>query len=259
MTKLKRLPQTCLIVSIFLSILIITGFTVSQEKRNFEIVKNLEIFYSLFRELNSYYVDDTDPEKLITTGIEAMLESLDPYTTFIPESEMDDFRLMTTGEYAGIGALITKRGEYTVISEPYEGFPAYEAGLKTGDKIIEINGENMVGKESTQVSEKLKGQPQTQVKVKIQRPGTKNPIEFTITRKLIHIDTVPYYGMLNDETGIIIFTNFTADCSNEVEAAFNDLKNNYNMKNLILDLRGNPGGVMEEAVKISNLFLPRGS
>jgi carboxyl-terminal processing protease len=259
MKKHKELIKKGIIVSIFLSILIFTGSTVVQEKRNFEIVKNLEIFHSLFSELNSYYVDETDPEKLITTGIEAMLESLDPYTTYIPESEMDDFRLMTTGEYAGIGALITKRDEYTVISEPYEGFPAQAAGLRTGDKIIEINGENMVGKESPQVSEKLKGQPQTQVKVKIQRPGTKGYMDFVITRQLIHIDMVPYYGMLNNETGIIILTNFTADCSNEVEAAFKDLKDNYNMKNLILDIRGNPGGVMEEAVKISNLFLPRGN
>jgi len=239
--------------------LIITGFTVNQDKKNFEIVKNLEIFYSLFREVNSYYVDETDPEKLITTGIEAMLESLDPYTTFIPESEMDDFWFMTTGEYAGIGALISKRGEHIVISEPYEGFPAQEAGLRIGDRIIEINGENMVGKDSSQASEKLKGQPQTQVKIKIERPGTKNLLDFTITRRIIHINSVPFYGMLNSETGLIIFTNFTIDCSNEVEAAFTDLKNKYKMKNLILDMRGNPGGVMEEAVKVANLFLPRGS
>jgi len=193
------------------------------------------------------------------TGIDAMLESLDPYTTLIKESEMDDFRFMTTGEYAGIGALITKRGNYAVISEPYEGFPAHQAGLKAGDRIIEINGINMAGKETAQVSEKLKGPAQTQVKVKIERPGTKGFLEITLTRKVIHINAVPYYGMLNNETGIIMFTNFTTNSTEEVENAFNDLKKNHNMKSLILDMRGNPGGLMEEAIKVANLFLPRGS
>jgi carboxyl-terminal processing protease len=255
MKKHKRLSKITLLIAVTFSI----QFSIAQDSKNFEIVKNLDIFYSLFRELNNYYVDETNPEELVKTGIDAMLEALDPYTVFIPESEMEDFRFLTTGEYAGIGALITKRGEYIVISEPYEGFPAQEAGLRAGDRIIEINGENMVGKETSIASENLKGPAQTQVKIKIERLGTKGYIDFTITRRLIHIDAVPYYGMLDKETGIIIFANFTADCSNEVEAAFNDLKNNHNMKKLILDMRGNPGGVMDEAVKISNFFLPRGS
>ena len=259
MKKIKKLSTSTIIVAIGLSVLVVTGFVASSDARNFEIVKNLDIFYSLFRELNSYYVDEIEPEKLIHTGIEAMLESLDPYTNFIPESDLDDFRFMTTGEYAGIGALITKRGKYVTISEPYEGFPAQEAGLRAGDRIIEINGENMVGKDTQQASEKLKGPAQTQVKLKIERPGAKNLLDFNITRRLIHINSVPYYGMLDKETGIIIFSNFTVDCVNEVESAFNDLKNNHNMKNLILDMRGNPGGVMDEAVKVANLFLPRGS
>ena len=259
MKKHKSLSKFRVLLFIFFNISIFTGFVFSQDKRNFEIVKNLDIFYSLFGELNSYYVDEINPEKLIKDGIEAMLESLDPYTMFIPESEMEDFRFLTTGEYAGIGALITKRGEYIVISEPYEGFPAQEAGLRAGDRIIEINGENMVGKDSSQASEKLKGPAQTQVKVKIERPGTKGYIDMQITRRLIHISSVPYYGMLNNDTGYIIFTNFTSDCASEVEAAFIDLKNNHKMKKLILDMRGNPGGDMDEAVKITNLFLPRGS
>ena len=244
-----------------LSAIIIIGFIAAgnRDAKNFEIVKNLDIFYRLFGELNSYYVDETNPEKLVKTGIDAMLESLDPYTTLIPESEMEDFRFMTTGEYAGIGALITKRGKYIVISEPYEGFPAQEAGLKAGDRILEINGEDMVGKESAQVSEKLKGPAQTQVKVKVERQGEKKHLEIAITRRAIHIDAVPYYGMLNSETGIIILNSFTSDCSVEVEKALNDLKNNHGLKNLILDLRGNTGGLMDEAVKVANLFLPRGS
>jgi len=258
MKKIKIISKSTIVVAVGLLLLVVTGFVSSPDARNFEIVKNLDIFYSLFRELNSYYVDDIEPEKLIHTGIEAMLESLDPYTNFFPESDVDDLRFMTTGEYAGIGAIITKRGKYVVISEPYEGFPAHEAGLRAGDRIIEINGENMIGGESTLASEKLKGPAQTQVKLKIERPGTKGNIDLTITRRLIHISSVPYYGMLDKETGIIIFSNFTVDCTQEVENAFNDLKNNHNMKNLVLDMRGNPGGVMDEAIKVANLFLPRG-
>ena len=259
MKKIKGISKLTLVAFIGIGVLVVTGFSTSSDSRNFEIIKSLDIFYSLFRELNSYYVDEIEPEKLINSGIEAMLESLDPYTNYFPESEVDDLHFMTTGEYAGIGAIITKRGKYVVISEPYEGFPAQESGLKAGDRIIEINGENMVGKDTSDASDKLKGPAQTQVKVKIERPGTVGFLEFNITRKLIHINAVPYYGMLNKETGIIIFSNFTVDCYLEVENAFNDLKNNHNMKNLIIDMRGNPGGVMDEAVKVANLFLPRGS
>ena len=246
-------------IIISLSVLVTFGFVAANsDQRNFEIVKNLDIFYTLFRELNSSYVDETNPEKLIETGIDAMLESLDPYTTYIPESEMEDFRFMTTGEYAGIGALITKRGEYVVISEPYEGFPAQEAGLKAGDRILEINGEDMKNKETSQVSERLKGPASTELKVKIERPGVNNSLDVLITRRVIQINPVPYYGMLDNQTGFIILNNFTQDCSAEVEKAFNALKK-QNMTKLVLDLRGNPGGLMDEAVKTANLFLPRGS
>ncbi|MDR2915059.1 MAG: S41 family peptidase [Tannerella sp.] len=260
MKKYKGVLKHKWLLALGLSILVIVGFVAANnDKKNFEVVKNLDIFYSLFRELNGYYVDETDPEKLIKTGIDAMLESLDPYTTLIPESEIEGFRFMTTGEYAGIGALITKRDNYVVISEPYEGFPAQEAGLKAGDKILEIDGESMAGMEISQVSDKLKGAAQTQLKVKIERRGTKGTLEIPITRRVIQINAVPYYGMLNAETGIIILSNFTSDCYMEVEKAFNDLKNNSGMKNVILDMRGNPGGLLDEAVKVAGLFLPRGS
>lgn len=247
-------------LTIALSTLILIGFVAaSTDRRNFEIVKNLDIFYSLFRELNSYYVEETNPEELIKTGIDAMLTSLDPYTNYIPESDMDDFKFMTTGEYAGIGALISKRDEYVIISEPYEGFPAHEAGLKAGDKILSVDGIDMKDAEVSSVSEKLKGPAQTQVKVIIERPGESKSKEISIIRRKIQISPVPYYGMLNDNTGLIILNNFTQDCSKEVENAFKDLKSNHNMENLVLDLRGNPGGLMDESVKIANLFLPRGS
>ncbi len=259
MEKRKGLTKTGWWVAISLSILITFGFVAANtDKRNFEIVKNLDIFYTLFRELNSSYVDEIKPEQLIKTSIDAMLESLDPYTTFIPESESDDLRFMTTGEYAGIGALITKRGDYVVISEPYEGFPAQQSGLKAGDRILEIDGKSMINKETSYVSERLKGPASTNLKVKIQRPGAKNPMEILITRRVIQINPIPYYGKLNNNTGIIILNNFTQDCSRDVEKAFTELKKR-NISSLILDLRGNPGGLMDEAVKIANLFLPRGS
>ncbi|MBK3516573.1 S41 family peptidase [Carboxylicivirga marina] len=234
-------------------------YSFNDDKRNFEVVKNLDIFYTLFREVNSYYVDETNPEKLITDGINNMLESLDPYTTYIPESDMEDFRFMTTGEYAGIGSLISKRGEHVVIAEPYENFPAAEAGLKAGDKILEIDGKNMVGKNTPDVSDMLKGSANTSLKIKVERPGEKKPINIELERKKISINPVPYYGMVNDETGIIQLNNFTQDCSREIEKAFLDLRDKQGAKSIVLDLRANPGGLLDEAVKIVNLFVPSGS
>lgn len=242
----------CLILSFGL-------FSFNDDKKNFDIVKNLDIFYSVFRELNTYYVDDTNPEKLIKKGIDEMLGSLDPYTTFIPESEMEDFKFMTTGEYAGIGSLISKIGDYVVIAEPYEGFPAQKAGLKSGDRILEIDGISMVKKNTADVSNRLKGAANTTLKIKIERPGVKKHMEMELTRKSIQINAVPYYGMLNNQTGIIILNNFTQDCAREVENAFIDLKEKQNAKRIILDLRGNPGGLLDEAIKIVNLFVPKGS
>ncbi|MDG5799357.1 S41 family peptidase [Marinilabiliaceae bacterium ANBcel2] len=229
------------------------------DRKNFEIVKNLDIFYTLFRELNSYYVDETNPEQLIKSGIDAMLESLDPYTTYIPEEEMDDFRFMTTGEYGGIGALITKRGEYVVISEPYKDFPAQKAGLKAGDRILKVDQFNAKGAETAEVSDKLKGPAGTIVEIVVERPGLKEEQIFEVKREIIQINPVPYYGMLDNKTGIIILNNFTSNCTDVIEKAFTDLKENKGMEQLVLDLRSNPGGLMDEAVKTANLFLPRGS
>ncbi len=230
-----------------------------KEDKNFSVVKNLDIFYSLFRELNGYYVDETDPEELIETGIESILESLDPYTSYISESEMDDFNFMTTGEYAGIGALITRKGDYAYISEPYKGFPADEAGLKAGDKILAIDGTEMEGKSTESVSKKLKGPSKTEVVVTVERYGEEKPLELSIERRNIQINPVSHYGMVTDETGVIVLDNFTQNCSREVEKALKDLKKNQGAEKIILDLRNNPGGLMNEAVKLANLFLPRGS
>ncbi len=235
----------------------LVGF-VNDEERNFSIVKNLDIFYTLFRELNTYYVDETNPEKLIKTGIDNMLESLDPYTTYIPEDDMEDFKFMTTGEYGGMGSLISKNGNYIVIAEPYEGFPAQKAGLKAGDRLLEVNGVDVVGKSSSDVSELLKGSPNTPLKLKIERPGTSKPLNIELVREKIAINPVPYYGMVNKTTGIIILNSFTQNCSKEVEKALVDLKENQGATSIILDLRGNPGGLLDDAVKIVNLFVKKG-
>ncbi|TRX71683.1 S41 family peptidase [Carboxylicivirga sp. M1479] len=252
--KVKWIASMSLVAVMLLGL-----YSFNDDKRNFDVIKNLDIFYTLFRELNSYYVDETNPEKLISTGIDNMLESLDPYTTYIPESDMEDFRFMTTGEYAGIGSLISKRDEYVVIAEPYEGFPAAIAGLKAGDKILEINGKDMVGKATSDVSDNLKGAANTTLKVKVERPGEKKPLTIEIERKKIQINAVPYYGMVNDETGIIQLNNFTQDCAREIEKAFLDLRDKQGAKSIVLDLRANPGGLLDEAVKIVNLFVPSGS
>ena len=171
------------------------GLCQNSGNTNFEAAKNLEIFSTLFKELNVNYVDEIKPAELIQDGIDNMLESLDPYTNYIPESEIEDYEFMTTGQYGGIGALIHKNGDYVVISEPYENFPAAKAGLIPGDKILEINGKSAKGKSVNDVSDILKGQPGTTCTLKIERFGQKQSIEKTVIRQKITIDNIPYFGM----------------------------------------------------------------
>ncbi len=228
------------------------------ENHHFEVSKNLEIFNALFKELDMFYVDTIDVENVISTGINAMLESLDPYTNYIPESEMSDFKFITTGEYAGIGAIISKRGNKTYIIEPYEGMPATLAGLQAGDELLEIDGEDVSKMVDVSASDKLKGPPNTMVKVKYLRPGSKKPITVDIQRKRIEISSVPYYGVLKNNVGYICLTGFTEKCSQDVRAAFEDLKKNHHIAAVVLDLRNNLGGVMEEAIQIVNMFTPKG-
>jgi carboxyl-terminal processing protease len=232
-------------------------YSFNTDQKNFEIAKNLEIYYSLFRELNMFYVDDVNPEKLVTTSINEMLNSLDPYTNFISEDQMEDFRFMTTGEYGGIGALISKHHDEIVIAEPYEGFPAQKSGLKAGDIILEIEGKSTAEMNTEDVSNLLKGPAQKPVKIKLQRPGEKRPYTVDVVREKIFIDAVPYYGMIDNDIAYIRLSNFTANCSEDVKKAFLELKKN-NPSALILDVRSNPGGLLMEAVKIVNMFVPKG-
>jgi carboxyl-terminal processing protease len=192
------------------------------------------------------------------TAIDAMLESLDPYTTYIPESEKEDFEFMTTGQYGGIGAVITKKGDWVYVSEPYEGFPADKAGLIAGDKFVEIAGKSVEGKSTEDVSKVLKGEPNTSVKVLIEREGVKKPFEVEITRQEIKLNSVPYYGMVSDSIGYIKTRSFTRNISKEVSDAYNELNSDNQLKGLVLDLRSNPGGLLNEAIKMSNLFIDQG-
>ncbi len=243
------------IISLALSGLILG--LLSFESEDFKITKNLDIFVTLFREVNTFYVDGTDPEKLIEASIEGMLESLDPYTTYIPEKDVDDFRFMTTGKYGGIGALIRKAGDYTIISEPYEGFPAQRMGLRAGDTIIAISDVSTKGKTISQVSELLKGTPNTSLKLELKRIGVDSIITKTFNREQVAIPNVPYSGIIENNTGYIMLGNFMKNAGKDVQKAYNDLIK-QGATSVILDLRGNPGGLLDEAVNVANIWLPKG-
>ena len=249
--------KTFLVILLLGGIMAVLGF---KRGDDFKIVKSLDIYHTLFRELNLFYVDEPNPEKLVETSIESMLESLDPYTKYIPEKDMDDFKFMTTGNYGGIGALIRKEGDFAIISQPYKDFPADQAGIRTADVIKEINGESIKGWKLEKVSEELKGIPKTEVVLLIERPGREEPIQKTVVRREVHINSVPYYGMIDEQKGIgyIRLSKFTQDCSDEVRSAYMDLENNHQLNSVILDLRSNPGGLLVEAVKTANIFLPKG-
>lgn len=251
----KRITKIALIIALAMSSVFSVGYATDSY---FEVSKNLDIFATLFRELNIYYVDESDPGKLIKTGIDAMLESLDPYTNYIPESNMEDYKLMTTGQYGGIGALIQKQGDYVVISEPYEGFGAFKAGLRAGDKILEVDGKSVKGKNTSDIREVLLGQPGSSIELKLERPGTKEPFIKKVVREEVKIKDVPYYTMLKDSVGYIKLTGFTESASKEVKTALVSLKE-QNAKSMVLDLRGNGGGLLNEAVNIVNFFIPKGS
>ncbi len=224
----------------------------------FEITKNLDIFATLYKEVNTYYVDEVDPNKLIKTGINAMLESLDPYTNYIPEDDIEDYRTMTTGQYGGIGALIGTRNGRNMIIMPYEGFPAHDAGLKIGDEIIMVDGIDVKKKAYTDISKLLRGQANSKLNIAVRRHGTVDPIQVEMTREKITIDNVQYYGMVEDYIGYIKLSDFTTNAGKEVKNALVELKEQGATK-MILDLRGNPGGLLNEAVNVSNIFIPKGS
>lgn len=245
-------------ISIALLILCISIGGISFTQDYFEISKNLDIFNTLYRELNVSYVDETKPGQLMKTGIDAMLNSLDPYTIYYPENEIEDYRYMMTGEYGGIGATVFDNDGKIMIDDPYEGFAAFKAGLRAGDQIVGVNGNNVLGKRTDEITGLLKGQAGTPVKLKVIKVGQTTPVELNIVKEEIKTPAVPYHGMLSDnQTGYILLTQFTEGCSNQVKDALVDLKGK-GCKNIILDLRSNPGGLLNEAVNIVNLFVSKG-
>lgn len=227
-------------------------------ERYFEITKNLDIFATLFKEVNAYYVDEVNPNLLMKTGIESMLASLDPYTNYIPEDDIEDYRTMTTGEYGGIGAVIGNINGKNIIILPYKDFPANKSGLMIGDEIINIDGVDVTQKSTSEISQLLKGQANTPLEVTVQRYMHTEPLSFTLTREKITIDNVPFYGMVDHNTGYIKLSDFTTGAGKEVKKALDALKK-QGAEKIVLDLRDNPGGLLNEAVNVANIFVSQGS
>ena len=251
---MKRIAIFTLVIALLLPI----GLVAQEKQNNFEIAKSLDIYNSLLRELNLNYVDEINPGELNETAIKAMLDGLDPYTVFIPESDIENAKFMTTGEYGGIGALIQYDGEWTRISEPYYGWPAQKAGLIAGDVILEVNGVDCKKKNTQEVSDLLKGQPNTEVTIKVRRYGEDKPLTKTLKREKVKIDNIPYYKVFDNGVAYLQLSGFTRDAAKEVKEKVLEMKNNHQLKGFVLDLRGNGGGLMNEAVDIVNIFIPKG-
>ena len=241
---------TCLLFSS------ISIFANSNDKY-FELSKNLEIFNSLYKSLNLHYVDTIPLNKMVKAGIDGMLRNIDPYTVYIPAEKEEDFALMTTGEYAGVGAIITQRDSAIYINEVYVDMPAYNAGLRPADRIVSVDKTEIKKHTVSQVSEMLRGIPGTEVKVGILHPRETKVKYYNITRKQIYINPITYYNVVADSIGYINLSSFTDDCSSELKKAYLELKEK-GIKGLIIDLRNNGGGLLREAINISNFFLPKG-
>ncbi len=239
-----------------LAVACILSAQVFAQSNGFEVIKNMELMDQIYQHLEMYYVDEPQAGKLGKTAIDAMLKGLDPYTVYYHESNIEDYRLMTTGQYGGIGALIRKIGDYTFIAEPYEGNPAQKSGLQAGDKIISVDGKDMFKKESDDVSSALKGPKGTTIVIEVEREN-EGKKKISVTRDEIKLPDVPYSGMVNSTVGYIKLNSFTQTAASDVRAAFLELKS-QGMKEVILDLRGNGGGLLIEAVKIVNMFVKKG-
>ncbi len=236
----------------------VNGAKKDNKSNDAEIIRNLDTFNSLYKELNAFYVDTIDARKSIETAIGAMLNNIDPYTEYIPAKSQEDYLTISTGEYGGVGSYIVERKGVTYFSEPYEGSPAAKAGVKAGDKIVKIDGDSVVGLASDKVSSKLKGQQNTVVKLLLERPHVGN-VELEVTRKKIQVPTVPYYGVQRGDIGYITLNTFNERSAQEVKSALLELKKNPAVKRIVLDLRGNGGGLLESAVQIVGLFVPKGT
>jgi carboxyl-terminal processing protease len=250
---MKKLLVVCSLAVVGLAAL---SFTPPAD-RYFEIARNLDIFASLFKEVNALYVDEVNPNKLVRTGIDAMLNSLDPYTNYIPEDEVEDFRTMNTGQYGGIGAVTREIGNRTVITMVYEGYPAARNGLKVGDEVLRMDEVELSKLTREEAEHLMRGQVGTTVRLTVRRQNTPNPVVLEFKREKIKVNNVPYFGMVSPTVGFVQLTDFTPDAGREVKNAVVGLKD-QGAKAIILDLRGNPGGLLFEAVNICNIFIPKG-
>ena len=249
--------NTRIISTLLLSCFIATGIQ-ADDKHKLQLAKQLSIYNSIVKELNLFYVDSIMPEKMINRSIDAMLRNLDPYTEYYPEDESEELKMMTTGKYAGIGSVIRYHTgkNTTVIAEPYENMPAYKAGLKAGDILLSINGTPVQGMNTDSVSDLLRGEAGTTVTLEIERPGKKGKMNVKIERASIALPPISYYGMQANNTGYILLESFTENCSKEMRHAIVELKK-QGAKSFVIDLRGNGGGLLNEAVEIVNLFVPK--
>ncbi|MEM6829860.1 MAG: S41 family peptidase, partial [Bacteroidota bacterium] len=245
------------VVFALISILLIGVAAIPPNDRYFEILKNLDIFATLFKEVNTHYVDEVNPNTLIKQGIDEMLESLDPYTNYIAADDIETYRMLTTGEYSGIGAVIEKKNGINTVVIPYEGFAAHEAGLKAGDEIHKIGGVVLEGKSSEEINYLLKGQSKSDITLTIKRYGKEEMFDVVLKREKIAVESVPYSGMVTDDIGYVRLTNFTQNVGRQVGVKTLDLIEE-GAKGIILDLRGNPGGLLHEAVNVSNVFIEKG-
>ncbi len=247
------------IITLFLLVVVLSVNAQVKEEKYFSINKNLSVFNAVLRELNANYVDTLNYTKLFETGVGSMLSSLDPYTVYMPEEMNDDIKMMTTGEYAGIGSMIMQQGQYVIISEPYEGMPAQKNDLRAGDKILEVDGVNAVGKSSAQVSAMLKGKNGTDITLKIERLNEKKPLVKKFLRENIQINPVTYSAVLTSGVGYVMLSDFTDKAAQEFKLSVAEMVKKNQIKSLIIDLRGNPGGLVDEAVKIMGYFVPKGT
>jgi len=255
---MKRITKYTLGLIITATLLMAAGKAVN-EGNYFEITKNIEIFANIYRELNTYYVDELDPGKVMRTGIDAIMNSMDPYTNYVSEAQIEGFRFISEGKYNGIGVNFKKKGDFIVIIAPMQDSPADKAGLKSGDVILEVDGKTAVKRTEEELNEIMQGFAGTEVILKVKRPNGKEEI-VKVTRGEVESKNVPHFELITPEIGYVALTTFTRGASSNIAAAYNDLKKiNPAMKGMILDLRGNGGGLLDEAVNICNIFIPKGT
>jgi carboxyl-terminal processing protease len=241
-----------------LALLLSSAVFVSYDK-HFEIARNIEIFANVYKEINAHYVDETDPSRLMKAGIDAMLQQLDPFTNYISEVQIENYRLVYEGKYNGMGVRAKKMGDYVTITEVYRGYPADVAGIRVGDQILAVNGLDGKGKESEDLFQIMRGMPRSSVVLTIARPGEQGSLQLTLERDEVNIPNVPYAGMVSDSVGYILLTTFTENAGKNVREAFKKLRSaNPSLNAMILDLRDNGGGLLGEAVEVCNVFLPQG-